>query len=201
MQTELIRLLILQQQAGQQEGQHPGPHANRFVEGELEAYRRLMRDFLGRDLRELGHIDWRHALVRRAVRDAHEQTKAVLLRRTDILEAGTLTPTRLARYLEVLCDRLLSPNGKPSGSTSMRVDVEAADLGLDTAIYCVLIVNEIVQDALAAGASPPVSVALSSDSQGVATLAIALEPTPASVTRPPTPVLSALIGEIGGSLA
>jgi PAS domain S-box-containing protein len=192
LQTELIRLLILQE--------HDGPDVDRFVEGELAAYRRLMRDFLGRDLPDVGGIDWRQSLVRRAVRDAHEQTKAVLLRRAEIVERGRLTAPRLARYLEVLCDRLVSPGEQPPRSEA-HVEIEEVSLDLDTAIYCVLIVNEIVQDALSAGARPPVSVRLGLDKSETATLVVSLTAFPAAVMQPPTPVLSALVSELGGTLA
>ncbi len=193
LQTELIRLLILQEQGGEQ--------VDRFVEGELEAYRRLMRDFLGRNLLEFGRIDWRQGLVRRAVRDAHEQTKAVLSGRPDILEGGRLTPARFARYLEILCDRLVAPNGKPPPTGGTHVEMEAVDLELDTAIYCVLIVNEVLQDALPNGVPRPVSIALGAGETGFGKLVLSLRASPGETAQPVTPVLEALVSELNGSLS
>jgi len=193
LQTELIRLLVFQEQSGQD--------SDRFVEGQLEAYRRLMRDFLGRDALQSGQTDWKEGLVRRAVRDAHEQTKAVLLGRPDIVEGGQLVPAKLTRYLEVLCARLASSSSARLENQNARVEVREINLDVDVAIYCVLLVNEIVQSALSSAESRSVAILLGAGEPGFGKLVVTVDPGTGDSPPPVSSVMAALVSELDASLS
>ncbi len=193
VQTELIRLLILQEEAGEE--------SDRFVEGQLEAYRRLMRDFLGRDAPDSNQMDWREGLIRRAVRDAHEQTKGVLVNRPDIVRSGQFEPGKLARCLEMLCTRLSGSGGGKPEAQSPRVEVRDVEIDLDSAVYCVLAVNEIMRSALSGTEARSVTILLESPERGSAKLVVTVEPAVGDTAPPTSAVLAVLVGELSGSLS
>ncbi len=182
LQVEAVKLLL-------GSGQEP----RSFVEGQLEAYSGVMRLF-GRRTHDLRQVDWRTELVRRAVRDAHEQTKAALMKRADIFDGDRILPDKLCRCLESLCRRVSLP-----GDPDARVSVGAVSLGVDTAIYCVLIVDEILQTQ-PTGSRGTVVVALDGDPSGAATLAVSLDTPPCGVPPTAGPALAALLGEVGGTI-
>jgi two-component sensor histidine kinase len=192
LQTELIRLLILQEQGGET--------TDRFVEGQLDAHRRLMQQIFGAGA-SAGEPDWRRTIVRRAVRDAHEQTRSILLGHADIARSGSVSQAKLARYIEVMVGRLRDSHGlaPPEVTATMEIAVPAVEL--DSAIYTVLIVNEVIEQALSTGVRGALAVTLTEDDPDRLGLTIRHRAQDPSRQPAATPVLDAILSEVQGRLS
>ena len=107
-------------------------------------------------------------------------TRAVLMQRPDISDAGRIVPDKLARCLQALCRRV-SVAGDPDAPR-----VGGCNLSIDTGVYCVLIVDEALQTR-STGPRGAVTVALDADACGVARLAVSLDAPPNGVATTATP--------------
>ena len=192
LKMELVRLLILQE--------HGGEGNDRFVEGQLDAHRKLMQRLFG-PAAVAGESDWRRGIIRRAVRDAHEQTRKILSARADVARSGGVPQATLERYLEVMVGRIVDSHGLTSEEVRVAIAVDPGTIDLDRAIYAVLIVNEVVVQALSTGARGLIQVRLGSNSPELMSLAIRHQAPDPSHPDASTPVLDALIAEVHGSLA
>jgi CheY-like chemotaxis protein/two-component sensor histidine kinase len=192
LQTELIRLLILQEQGGQA--------TDRFIEGQLDAHRRLMQRIFG-PAAVAGRHDWRREIVVRAVRDAHDQTRSILLGHAEIADSGSVPPAKLRRYLEIMVGRLVDSHGLAPAEVATAIEVGPAPVDLDRAICAVLTVNEVIQVAISTGARGLVRVRLEERGPERMTLVIRHGATDPARQPPITPVLDALVSEAQGSLS
>ena len=193
LQTELIRLLILQEQGRET--------SDRFLEGQLDAYRSLIRHIWGAGAAVAGESDWRRSLVRHAVRDAHEETKRVLLEHADIARTGQIPRAKLQRYLEVMVHRLVSCAEADASVVEPDVVVVPERIQLSTAIHTALMVNEVVQQALSHGVRVLFEVRLLAEEPCSLRLVVRHNAPDCTSKLKTTPVLDTVVSEVRGSLS
>ncbi len=194
LQIQLIRILLLQQSDPQA--------SDRFVEGQLEAYRSVMLNYFETDAAVPAQKGFQSGLVRRAIRDTCDEIRRIWTAGGDNQSAGTISSDRFARYLSALVRRLIDSAGLDPADIPVGVDVLPAALNTDSAILSALIVNELVGGVVepSAKAREPIELTLRSAAAGRLQLVIAH----AGGLGPPAglgaEVLDALVSAIGGSL-
>jgi CheY-like chemotaxis protein/two-component sensor histidine kinase len=168
LQVELIRLLLLKQQKETED--------ERFVDGQLTAYQRIIKEFFGKEADGLD-VGWQRRLVRNAIRDTHEQIRGIWMAQKEPPRSGTISSQRFTTYIDALTRRVVESAENAGNSVTIEVTAEPLELELDTAIYCALVVNEIVLGVVSRPEGPQkacrIEVSLKSD--GPARLRLAVQ--------------------------
>ena len=199
LQLELTRLMLL--------GEAGGGKEDPFRAGQLDAYRRILRDHLGVTGFESPRNGWRSKIARSAIRDAHEQVKAVWKAQHNVTETGTVTRERFSRYLAVLAQRLVDSRGKKRKKHAVNVEIHAEEIELDPAISCALLVDELLRYVLKREVEQetPGALAIRLEVPDGQTLRLvithgALKTADLPTDEETSSVLDVLTGELGGTM-
>jgi len=92
------------------------------------------------------HIRDPHALD--IFKDSESRVRSMALIHETLYRSGNLSRLDVSDYLKTLVHDLVGFYGGGSSPVRLQTDIEAIELGLDTAIHCGLLVNELVSNAL-----------------------------------------------------
>jgi len=84
-------------------------------------------------------------------RESQDRVRSMALVHEKLYGARDLAQVDFAEYVTSLASQLLRSHGVGDGSVDLRLEVESAFFGVDTAIPCGLIINELVSNALKHG--------------------------------------------------
>ncbi len=80
--------------------------------------------------------------------ESQKQIRSMALIHEKLYRSSSLAEIDFADYVESLIDELLRMYNVPLGAITITVDIENVQLGVDTAIPCALIINELVSNSL-----------------------------------------------------
>ena len=80
--------------------------------------------------------------------DSQRRIRSMALIHEKLYRSGSLAEIDFADYIESLIDELLRMYNVPPGVITITADIENIQLGVDTAIPCALIINELVSNCL-----------------------------------------------------
>ena len=108
--------------------------------------------------------------------ESQRQIRSMALIHEKLYSSGSLAEIDFGDYVKSLVDDLLRMYNVPLGTVTITTDIENVQLGVDTAIHCALIINELVSNSLKYafpdGRTGDVTVALQR-ANGVHTLTVA----------------------------
>ena len=143
---------------------------------------------------------------------SQERIRSMALIHDKLYRSGNLSRIDFCEYSRELVDRLLSLTGAAAAGISGTVDMEDADLDIEQAIPCGLIVNEIVTNSLkhafANGNGGTIRLSMSRDADGCRRLVISDDgvgmPPGIDIRRPATiglQIVSDLVSQLDGTAA
>lgn len=88
-----------------------------------------------------------HALVRGALYDSELRIRSMSLIHEKLYQSESLSSVEMGGYVDTLCKELMRMEGG-SKARNLDIDIREVSLGLDTALPCGLIINELVSNSL-----------------------------------------------------
>ncbi len=86
--------------------------------------------------------------IRRVLKESQNRVRSMAIIHQRLYQSGNLAEVNFAGYIKELCSQLLRSYGAASRGVSLETDVEDIGLGVDKAIPCGIILNELVSNAL-----------------------------------------------------
>jgi two-component sensor histidine kinase len=86
--------------------------------------------------------------IRRVLKESQNRVRSMAIIHQRLYQSGNLAEVNFAGYIKELCSQLLRSYGAASRGISIQTDVEEIGLGVDKAIPCGIILNELVSNAL-----------------------------------------------------
>jgi PAS domain S-box-containing protein len=131
--------------------------ANRSLKASLKEKEMLLREVHHRVKNNLqvissllsiqsSRIKDRHALT--VFKESQNRVKTIAAIHQKLVRSSDLAHINIADYIRNLVESLLRSYGVDDGAVQLQIDVDDLQLGIDTAIPCALIINELVTNSL-----------------------------------------------------
>ena len=85
---------------------------------------------------------------REALKESAGRVRAMSLVHEKLYQSGNLSSIALGDYIEDLCRRLVAATGADKRGVALTTDIEAIEIGLETAVPLGLLLNELVSNSL-----------------------------------------------------
>jgi PAS domain S-box-containing protein len=86
--------------------------------------------------------------LRKVLKESQNRVKSMAIIHQRLYQSGNLAEIDFASYIQELCSQLLRSYGAPSRKISLNVQADEVALGVDRAIPCGIILNELISNAL-----------------------------------------------------